>query len=51
MEKENLSVDVLKIIESVDDNVEEMWDRLDNKYGKPSFLVDIVMNDIKKYNA
>ena len=56
MEKENLSytlksclsVEVIKIVESVDDNVEEMWDRLDNKYGRPSLLVDTIMNDIKK---
>ena len=56
IEKENLSytlksclsVEVIKIVESIDDNVEEMWDRLDNKYGRPSLLVDTIMNDIKK---
>ena len=38
----------LDIIRNVDDDIQEMWSRLDEKYGKASKLTDAVMNDIKK---
>ena len=36
------------IVKNVDDDLDEMWKRLDEKYGKPSKLADVVMYDIKK---
>ena len=41
----------LSIIRNVDDNLAEMWKRLDEKYGKPSKFTDAVMNDIKKLRS
>ena len=38
----------LSIIRNVDDDLAEMWKRLDEKYGKPSKFTDAVMNDVKK---
>ena len=35
------------MLKNVDDQFDEMWKRLDEKYGKPSKLVEIVMQDIK----
>ena len=37
----------LDIVKNVDDDISEMWKRLDEKYGKPSKLIDVVMVDIK----
>ena len=36
------------IIRNVDDNLDEMWKRLNEKYGKASKLTDVVMFDIKQ---
>ena len=46
--KSCLSGEPLNVTESVDDAYEQMWERLDNKFGRPSLLVDVIMNDIKK---
>ena len=35
----------------MDDGLDEMWKRLDEKYGKASKLADVVMYDIKKLCA
>ena len=35
----------------MDDNLDEMWKRLDEKYAKPSKLADVVMYDNKKLRA
>ena len=39
------------IVKNVDDDLDEMWKRLDEKYGKPSKLADVVMYDINKLRA
>ena len=39
------------IIANVDDNIKEMWVRLDNKFGRPTKLVDMVLKDIKTMSA
>ena len=39
------------IIANVDDNIKEMWVRLDNKFGRPTKLVDMVLKDIKTISA
>ena len=36
------------VITNVDDDIDEMWCRLDEKFGQPSKLVDLIMSDIKK---
>ena len=41
----------LDIVKNVDNDSDEMWKRLDEKYGKPSKLADVVMYDIKKLRA
>ena len=39
------------IIANVDDNIKEMWVRLDNKFGRPTKLVDMALKDIKTMSA
>ena len=46
--KSCLTGEPLKVTESVDNEYEQMWDRLDNKFGRPSLLIDVIMNDIKR---
>ena len=38
----------LEIVECVDDKFEEMWGRLDDKFGRPSLLVEVIMNDVRR---
>eukprot|EP00794_Sanderia_malayensis_P021205 gene21205-23287_t len=38
----------LNIVKNVDDDLDEMWKRLDEKYGRTSKLADVVMFDIKR---
>ena len=40
--------DALKIITNVDDNIDEMWRRLDEKYGRISKRTDAIMFDMKQ---
>lgn len=42
-----LSGSALLAVESID-NYSEIWERLDKRYGQPSFLIDIIMNEIKE---
>ncbi len=35
-------------MKNVDDDLKEMWRRLDDRYGRPSKLADVVMYDIKR---
>ena len=39
----------LEIVKNVDDDVSEMWKRLDEKYGEASKLIDVIMDDITKF--
>ena len=38
----------LDLVKNVDDNIREMWSKLDEKYGRSSKLVDAVLYDIKQ---
>ena len=38
----------LDIVKNVDDNIDEMWFRLDDKYGEPTRVIDSIMREIKK---
>ena len=44
--KSCLSGSALLTVENIDD-YPEIWRRLDKKYGQPSLLIDIIMNEIK----
>ena len=41
----------IEIVKNVDDDLDEMWKRFDEKYGKLSKLADVVMYDFKKLHA
>ena len=42
-----LKEEALELIKNVDDDTNAIWDRLDDRYGKASKLVDVIMYDIK----
>ena len=46
-----LSKDPYELVKNVDDNYEDMWQRLDQRYGKASKLADVVMYDIKQLRS
>ena len=37
-----------RIVKNIDDNISEMWERLDTEYGQASKLADVIMHEIKK---
>ena len=39
------------VVRNVDDDIAKMWERLDTQYGRPSKLVDMIMNEIKNLKA
>lgn len=45
--KNSLSGEPLEIVKGVDNNFDEMFKRLDLKYGRPEKLADTVLTDIK----
>ena len=49
--KSCLSGDPLDIVKSVNDDINEMWTRLDDRYGKSRKLADAIMSDIKRLTA
>ena len=42
-----LSKEAANTVKSIDDDLDAMWKRLDEKYGDPAKVVDIIMNDIQ----
>ena len=46
-----LSGDPLECVKSTDDNLEEMWERLDRKYGDPTKITDVVINAIQNFKS
>ena len=42
---------MIDIITNVDDDVDQMWIRLHQKYGQPIKLVDLIMREIKLVNV
>ena len=36
----------LDVVKNVDDDIDEMWRRLDKKFGSPSRMIDAIMSDI-----
>ena len=42
-----LSKKAANTVKSIDDDLDAMWKRLDEKYGDPAKVVDVIMNDIQ----
>ena len=42
-----LTGEALNVVSNVDDDINAIWTRLDEKFGKPTKLVDLIMQDIK----
>ena len=49
--KSCLGKEPLKSVKSIEDSVALIWARLDEKYGQPSMLAELVMNEIKRYKS
>ena len=43
-----LTKEALGVVRSVDDNIDEMLKRLDEKYGDPEKIADVVIDSIKR---
>ena len=41
----------LAVVRGVDDNIDEMWRRLDEKYGDPAKITDVIINNIQRVKA
>ena len=37
----------VEIVKNVDDDINQMWKRLDERYGKASILTDVIINDVR----
>ena len=46
-----LDKEALAQVKSVDDDIEEMWARLDEKFGDPGKVTDVMINDIKRFKV
>ena len=38
-----------KLVKSVDDDIDKMWQRLDEKYGDPAKVTDVIIDEIKRF--
>ena len=38
-----------RLVKSVDDDIDEMWQRLDEKYGDPAKVPDVIIDEIKRF--
>ena len=38
-----------RLVNSVDDDIDEMWQRLDEKYGDPAKVADVIIDGIKRF--
>ena len=43
-----LGSDRATTVESIDDDISEMWKRLDEKYGDPTKVTDIIIDEIRR---
>ena len=44
-----LDAEPARLVKSVDDDIDEMWQRLDEKYGDPAKVVDVIIDEIKRF--
>ena len=49
--KSCLGKEALDTVKNVDDDLDTMWERLDDRYGRSSKIVDAVMHEIKQLKA
>ena len=49
--KSCLETEPLKYVKNIEDSLDLIWNRLDEKYGQPSMLAELVMNEIKRYKS
>ena len=40
-----------EIVKNIDGSTDEIWKKLDQKYGKTSVMADLIMNQIKKFRT
>ena len=40
-----------EIVKNTDSNTDEIWKKLDEKYGKTSVIADLIMNQIEKFRT
>ena len=38
-----------RLVKSADDDIEEMWQRLDEKYGDPAKVADVIIDEIERF--
>lgn len=38
-----------RLVKSVDDDTDKMWQRLDKKYGDPAKVADVIIDEIKRF--
>ena len=43
-----LGSDPATIVKSIDDDISEMWKRLDEKYGDPAKVADVIIDGIRR---
>ena len=39
------------LVKSIDDDVQEMWRRLDEKYGDPAKIADVIIDSIRRFRT
>ena len=44
-----LKGDPARLVNCVDDDIDEMWHRLDDKYGDPAKVADVIIDEIKRF--
>ena len=46
-----LAKEPLNVVKSVDDDLEKMWERLDEKYADPAKITDVIINTIQNFKT
>ena len=46
-----LGKDPESLVKSIDDDVQEMWQRLDEKYGDPAKIADVIIDGIRRFRT
>ena len=49
--KSCLSAEPLSVVKNVDEDIDDMWERLDDKYGRISKLIDAIIFDIEQLRS
>ena len=46
--RSSLGKEPLHVVKAVDDDIEEMWRRLDEKYGDPAKVADVIIDSVQE---